>query len=71
MAHFWAMEEARGPRSWDDDQELDYSEIAKKRGDGEELSESKDSGMYTLTSDDFFVLVSQAVHLKNSRHVSV
>ena len=57
MARFWAMEETRGPRSWDDDQELDYSEIAKKRGDGEELSESKDSGEIFFNVDYYAMVI--------------
>lgn len=45
MASFWALEEAKGPQSWDDDQELDYSKIAKKRGNEDESNESYESGI--------------------------
>lgn len=30
MARFWAMEEANARGGWEDDQELDYEEMAKK-----------------------------------------
>ena len=31
MARFWAMEEANAPKGWDDEEELDYTEITSKR----------------------------------------
>ncbi len=47
MAEFWAAEESREPRTWEDDQELDYSEIAKNRGAAEQdLNSSKNSGAW-------------------------
>jgi len=47
MAQFWAMEESQGPKSWDDEQELDYSVIASKRLPNEEIDTSNNSGTGT------------------------
>ena len=46
LALYWAMEEANAPRGWEDDKELDYTGLAEGGGggEGEELSQSKNSG---------------------------
>ncbi len=31
VAMFWAMEEANSPRGWDDEQELDYTEVSRRK----------------------------------------
>lgn len=33
VAMFWAMEEANSPRGWDEEQELDYAEASRRRGE--------------------------------------
>ncbi len=49
MAEFWAAEESREPRTWENDQELDYSEIAKNRGAAEQdFNSSKNSGAWLM-----------------------
>lgn len=49
MAEFWEAEESRGPRTWENDQELDYSEIARKMvGAEHDLDSSKNSGTNSI-----------------------
>ena len=39
VAMFWAMEEANVPRSWDEEKELDYSQVSRKR-EGEQTAKT-------------------------------
>ena len=48
MAMFWAMEEVNAPKGWDDDKELDYSEVQVSHVEERDpLAESRSTGMYT------------------------
>ena len=49
MARLWALEESTSPKSWEDEQELDYTELAKKREMADDsLDTSKNSGKKIL-----------------------
>ena len=41
MALFWAMEEANSPKGWDEEKELDYSEVVRRREEQKESSKSE------------------------------
>lgn len=47
MAMFWAMEEVNAPKGWDEDKELDYSEVQVSRlEEHDHLAQSKSTGVY-------------------------
>jgi len=41
MALFWAMEEANSPKGWDEEKELDYSEVVRRREEQKESGKSE------------------------------
>lgn len=46
MANIWAMEEVNSPSGWENEQEIDYAELASKRMAAETrgMDKSRDSG---------------------------
>lgn len=43
MALFWAMEEVNSPKGWDEEEELDYSAVSRRREE-----ERKENGKHCL-----------------------